>query len=182
MALAVGVLAAVPGIVACSNAEDRGVRSGDAVGSSATPTPSTSTGPSMPSTEPTSDPEEGEEEAMEIRITINDHRFLATLTDSVAARDLVAQLPATIAMRDHGGVEKTGRLPSALSLDGQPEGADPAVGDVGYYAPGNDFVLYYGDQSYFSGIVVLGRLTDDAVDRIAALHGSVTATIDVASS
>ena len=54
-------------------------------------------------------------------------------------------------MRDHGGVEKTGRLPSPLSLDGQPEGDDPDVGDVGYYAPGNDFVIWYGDQTYRRG-------------------------------
>ena len=39
-------------------------------------------------------------------------------------------------MVDHGGVEKTGPLPSPLSLDGQPDGADPDVGDLGYYAPG----------------------------------------------
>jgi hypothetical protein len=96
---------------------------------------------------------------MNIQISINEQRFEATLHDSAAARDLVAQLPATIDMRGHGGVEKTGRLPSPLSLSGQPEGADPDVGDVGYYARGNDFVLYYGDQSYFPGIVVLGRLS-----------------------
>ena len=51
-------------------------------------------------------------------------------------------------MRDHGAVEKTGSLPSPLSLDGQPRGADPGIGDVGYLAPGNDLVLYYVDQSY----------------------------------
>jgi hypothetical protein len=88
---------------------------------------------------------------MNIQISIDDQRFQATLHDNAAARDLVAQLPATIDMRDHGGVEKTGRLPSPLSLNGQPERADPDVGDVGYYAPGNDFVVYHGDQSYFPG-------------------------------
>ena len=36
------------------------------------------------------------------------------------------------------------------------------MGDLGYYAPGNDLVLYYGDQSYFPGIVILGRLDGDA--------------------
>lgn len=77
-------------------------------------------------------------------------------------------------MSDHGGVEKTGRLPSPLSLDGQPAGADPDVGDVGYYAPGNDLVLYYGDQSYYDGIVVLGRLHADAAERIATMDGSIT--------
>ena len=81
-------------------------------------------------------------------------------------------------MIDHGGVEKTGPLPAPLSLDGQPEGADPDVGDVGYYAPGNDLVLYYGDQSYFPGIVVLGRMEGGAAERLAALHGPVTATVE----
>ena len=52
------------------------------------------------------------------------------------------------------------------------------MGDVGYYAPGNDLVLYYGDQSYFPGIVVLGRLDGDAAARIADLDGPVTATVE----
>ena len=59
----------------------------------------------------------------------------ATLTDSAAAGTCIAQLPVTVDMVDHGSVEKTGPLPSPLSLDGQPDGADPDVGDLGYYAP-----------------------------------------------
>ena len=119
-----------------------------------------------------------QEDRMLIRITIGDQRFQATLADSPASRDLVAQLPLTVEMVDHGSVEKTGALPAPLSLDGQPDGADPDVGDVGYYAPGNDFVLYYGDQSYYDGIVILGHLDDDAAAKIADMDGSVTATIE----
>ena len=115
---------------------------------------------------------------MEIGITIGDQHFTATLDDSAAARGLLAQLPVTVDMVDHGGVEKTGPLPEPLSLDGQPEGADPQVGDLGYYAPGNNLVLYYGDQSYFPGIVVLGRLDGDAAERIAALDDAITATVE----
>jgi hypothetical protein len=115
---------------------------------------------------------------MKIQITINGQRFQATIFDSAAGRDLLAQLPLTVNMVDHGAVEKTGPLPAPLSLDGQPRGADPDVGDVGYYAPGNDFVLYYGDQSYFPGIVIIGRLDGDAANRIAALDGAVTATVE----
>jgi hypothetical protein len=114
---------------------------------------------------------------MQIRMTIGDQQLGATLEDSAAARDLAAQLPLTIDMVDHGEVEKTGPLPSPLSVDGASEGADPEVGDVGYYAPGNDLVLYYGDQSYFPGIVVLGRLDGDAASQIADLEGTVTATV-----
>jgi hypothetical protein len=84
----------------------------------------------------------------------------------------------TLDMTDHGGVEKTGGLPVALSLEGQPDGADPEVGDLGYYAPGQDLVLYYGDQSYYDGIVVLGRLDGDAALRIAQIEGAVTVTVE----
>jgi hypothetical protein len=130
-----------------------------------------------PSDEPTDDTTDDGTD-MQIRIAIGDQRFTATLDDSPAADDLLAQLPVTIDMVDHGGVEKTGPLPGPLSLDGQADGADPDVGDLGYYAPGNDLVLYYGDQSYFPGIVVLGSLDGDAPERIAALTGSVTATVE----
>jgi hypothetical protein len=119
-----------------------------------------------------------EEDSVRIKITIGGQVFHATLSDIPAAHDLIAQLPVTIKMADHGAVEKTGALTSPLSLEGQPDGADPDVGDLGYYAPGNDLVLYYGDQSYYPGIVILGRLEGDAASRIAALTGSVTATIE----
>lgn len=115
---------------------------------------------------------------MKIQITINDQRFQATIFDSAAGRDLIAQLPLTVDMVDHGSVEKTGPLPSPLSLAGQPDGADPDVGEIGYYAPGNDLVLYYGDQSYYPGIVIIGRLDGDAASRIADMDGAVTATVE----
>ena len=118
-------------------------------------------------------------EGSTLRITIGGETLRATLADSAAARDLVAQLPVTIDMVEHGGVEKTGRLPEPLSLDGQPAEADPDVGDLGYYAPGQDLVLYHGNQSSYPGIVVLGRLEDDAAARVAGLERAVTATVEV---
>ena len=140
------------------------------------------TGAQSPASSPADDgarePNENQENHMQIQITIRGQTFTATLQDSAAADDLVAQLPATVEMVDHGGVEKTGRLPAPLSLQGQPEGADPDVGDLGYYAPGNDLVLYYGDQSYFPGIVVLGQLDGDAAAQISAMDGAVTATVE----
>ena len=129
-------------------------------------------------TAPPSYPATAGEEQMRIRITIDGQRLPATIFDSTAGRDLLTQLPLTVEMTDHGGVEKTGPLPAPLSPAGRPDGADPDVGDVGYYAPGNDLVLYYGDQSYHSGIVILGRLDGDAASRIAGMDGTVTATVE----
>jgi hypothetical protein len=45
----------------------------------------------------------------------------------------------------------------AASTDGVPAGADPDIGDIGYYAPSGDLVFYYGDVGYWNGIVRLGR-------------------------
>lgn len=114
---------------------------------------------------------------MRIDITVKGQRFHADLEESAPGRDLLAQLPQTAEMTDRGGVEKTGSLRESLSLDGQPSGADPDGGDLGYYAPGNDLVLYHGDQSYFPGIVILGKLEGDAAQRIAELPGGVTVTV-----
>lgn len=118
-----------------------------------------------------------QEGTMQIEIRVGDERFTATVDDTPAGRDLLAQFPQSIQMSDHGGVEKTGPLQAPLSLDGQPDGADPDVGDLGYYAPGNDLVLYYGDQSYYNGIVILGRLDGEATSRLAAMAGDITATV-----
>ena len=68
--------------------------------------------PTAPTTEPTKATEPAQESDMKIEIRIGDQRFRATLDDSAAARDLIDQLPVTVNMSDHGGVEKTGRLPS----------------------------------------------------------------------
>jgi hypothetical protein len=153
-----------------------GAGCGDAEPSNATTRPASSTNPTTPTRNTRNDTPQ--EDGMKIQITIGEQRFDATLTESAAARDLLAQLPVTVDMVDHGQVEKTGRLPSPLSLDGQPEGADPEVGDLGYYAPGNDLVVYYGDQSYFPGIIILGQLDGDAAQRISELDGPISARVE----
>jgi hypothetical protein len=122
------------------------------------------------------------EGTLQIEIRVGDERFTATVDDTPAGRDLLAQLPQTIRMSDHGGVEKTGTLLAPLSLEGQPAGADPDVGDLGYYAPGSDLVFYYGDQSYYDGIVILGSLDSEATSRLSELPGDITATVTVRDS
>jgi hypothetical protein len=151
-------------------------------------TPSTpeggSTPPSSSPSGPDSAPPGDNDPAGQRRIlvTIGDEQFEMTLDASAASRDLIEQLPVTLQMQDHGSVEKTGRLAQSLSLEGQPSGADPDVADVGYYAPGNDLVFYYGDQSYYPGIVVLGHMDQGTAQRISNMQGSITARITLPPS
>ena len=121
-------------------------------------------------------PEQPAGTAERLEIRAGGVRLVATVRDTAAARDLLRQLPARLTAREHGGVEKTGRLPSPLTVGDEPAGADPDVGDLGYYAPGQDLVLYHGDQSYFDGIVVLGRLEGD-LTALAHLDGDVDVQI-----
>ncbi len=147
----------------------------DGAGRQTTPVPD----PREPSNRNEATAQEG---TMQIEIRVGDELFTASVDDTPAGRDLLAQLPQTVQMSDHGGVEKTGPLRTPLSLDGQPAGADPDVGDLGYFAPGNDLVLYYGDQSYYNGIVILGSLDSNATSRLAELPGDITADVKVRDS
>ncbi|GGG30080.1 hypothetical protein GCM10007304_49770 [Rhodococcoides trifolii] len=114
---------------------------------------------------------------MRVAIQVGERTVVGTLNGSAASRDLLALLPLTLVMSDHGSVEKTGPLPAELSTDGAPDVADPNPGDIGYYAPGNDFVLYYGDQSEFPGIVILGQMDDTGSNTVGSIDGDVTVTV-----
>jgi hypothetical protein len=92
-----------------------------------------------------------------IKITIADKVITARLADNATARDLAAQLPPTLTFKDFNHVEKVATLPRRLSTDGVPAGADPDIGDIGYYAPSANLVFYYGDVGYWNGIVRIGR-------------------------
>jgi hypothetical protein len=82
---------------------------------------------STPSPSPaTNDQETSPADGTPIRITFGDTELTARLHDNATARDLAAQLPLTLTFRDHNNVEKTAPLPRELSLDGAPEGHDPA--------------------------------------------------------
>src|SRR4051812_39785965 len=147
---------------ACGGARESGDEAAGTAGASAsTPSPSPSAAPTQDAT-----PEAG----TPIGIMFGDTRLGARLDDNATARELAGMLPLTLTVRDHNGVEKTAPLPRTLVTDGAPEGHDPAAGDIGYYAPGGDFVLYYDDEApYFSGIVRIGEFDGDldALRRLA---------------
>jgi hypothetical protein len=102
------------------------------------------------------------EQPMRIRIIAKDQSFIAVLEDSEAARDFVSLLPIEVTLDDYNQTEKVADLPRRLSTAGAPDGADPVVGDIAYYAPWGNLALYYRDFAYSRGLVRLGRLQGDA--------------------
>ncbi|HEX2285619.1 MAG TPA: cyclophilin-like fold protein [Mycobacterium sp.] len=99
-----------------------------------------------------------------IRINVDNRLITAQLADNPTARDLADQLPLTLSFRDFNGVEKIAELPNPLTTEGVPEGDDPDIADIGYYAPDNNIVLYYGDVGYWNGIVRIGRFDREELE------------------
>ncbi len=113
------------------------------------------------------------------RVIVGDTTLTGHLFDNATARDLASQLPLTLSFRDLNRVEKTAPLPGKLSIDGMPVGDDPHVGDLGYWAPDGDLVLYYGEVGYWAGIMRIGEIDGD-MQAVARQAGDVDASIDLA--
>ena len=115
----------------------------------------------------------------DLRIVIAGQSVDAHLADSPTARDLADQLPITLSFRDLNRVEKIAKLPRPLSTDGVPEGDDPDIADVGYYAPSQDLVLYYGDVGYWNGIVRIGRFDSDQLSLVEDQPDGFDVTLEI---
>lgn len=118
------------------------------------------------------------QESQRIRIRMAGQSVTATLNDSEAARDFAAKLPLSIRMRDHLRREKTGPVPGSLSerTEGSPT---YAKGDLGYWRPGGNFVIFYRHDGLTipsPGIVLLGKV--DASVEIFDVPGTVDVTVE----
>lgn len=119
-------------------------------------------------------------EGHRIRIRMGDQTVTATLNDDEAARDFASMLPLPIQMRDHLRREKTGRIPKPLSERAQGS-ATYEAGDLGYWRPGGNFVIFYrldGLTIPSPGIVLLGKI--DAGAEVFNIPGPVNVTVELA--
>jgi hypothetical protein len=114
-----------------------------------------------------------------IRIVVGDVELTGRLFDNATARDLKALLPMTLTFADLNGVEKSATLSRKLAVDGMPDGDDPRVGDIGYWSPDGNLVLYYGDVGYWTGISRIGEVDGD-IPAAVRETGEFTATVESA--
>ncbi|WP_238165469.1 cyclophilin-like fold protein [Kribbella caucasensis] len=83
------------------------------------------------------------------------------LFDHPVAHELAAMLPLSLVFEDFNQVEKVARLARPLTLRGVPGADAPMPGEIGYYAPSQGLVLYYGRVGRWPGLVRMGRFTYD---------------------
>jgi len=92
-----------------------------------------------------------------------------TLSDNPTARDLFDQLPLSLDLSDYAGTEKIATLPRKLTTREAPQGSDPEIGTLAYYAPWGNLALFYNDFGYSRGLITLGVVDADAVAKLARL-------------
>ncbi|WP_111496846.1 cyclophilin-like fold protein [Marinobacter bohaiensis] len=95
---------------------------------------------------------------MKIRIIVENQEMSALLEDTPAARQFAGMLPLDLSLEDFHAIEKVTDLPDRLSTDEAPDGYDPGIGDITYYAPWGNLAIFYRDSGYARGLVSLGRI------------------------
>lgn len=113
---------------------------------------------------------------MKIRFVFDDRTVTATLNDSPSTQDFLRQLPLTIELEDYARTEKIADLPRKLTTQGSPSGTASKAGDIAYYAPWGNLVIFYKDFGYASGLINLGKL-DGGLGRLTS-NGSMRVTIE----
>jgi hypothetical protein len=98
------------------------------------------------------------DKSMKIQFEFDKHIFTATLENSPATLALIKMLPLSLTIEDYSNNEKIAYLPSKLSDDGSRKFSNESPGDLCYYAPWGNLVLYYASYRYSQGLVRLGRL------------------------
>ena len=113
---------------------------------------------------------------MKIRLTFDGKAVAATLLDNKTSRDFFSLLPMTLTLEDYNATEKIGYPPRKLSTAGAPDGVDPSVGDIAYYAPWGNLAIFYKDFGYSKGLIALGRI-DSGIEALN-VAGSLKVTIE----
>jgi hypothetical protein len=162
-ALAVAVLASASTQIACGGA-------GDDATAEPTARRTSEPGPQRSETSPR------RTDDMDITLSFNDTELTATLVDSETTQDFLSLLPLTLTLSDYRKTEKISELPRQLSTAGAPDGHEPKVGDITYYAPWGNLAIFYEDFDYSPGLVELGRI-DSGSEALAASSGEVTVTV-----
>jgi len=113
-----------------------------------------------------------QEEPMKIRIKANGQTIIFQLNNSNAAKELYAQLPLGIKVEDYGGKEKIFYPPKKLNTEHTPL-ANSTAGNLAYYAPWGDVVMFYQDFGKATGLYELGYAISGA-EYIRDLSGTIS--------
>ena len=93
---------------------------------------------------------------MRVEFSCENVRAVAVLGDTSAAKSFYENLPLELNLKDYAGREKIAYLPKRLEILGDPS-SDGKVGEIAYFSPWGNLVLFYEPQPYYDGLIKLGK-------------------------
>lgn len=108
-------------------------------------------------------------ENMKLKITFGETVLTATLYDNPTTQDFISMLPITTEVEDYASNEKIFYPERKLNTDQAPNGYKPSTGDITYYAPWGDVAIFYKDFSHSSGLISLGRIDDNGIEKLKSV-------------
>lgn len=161
-------------VVGCSNAPEPAAT--PTAMPTITPSPAESGQTNTPA-EPLSpaEPSQTEDEisAMVIRISAGENVVTYQLNDSIAAKNLYAQLPLSLEVENFGSNEKIFYPPQPLDVSDTPQ-ASGGLGVLAYYAPWGDVILFYDDFSRNGSLYELGQVISGSEHIQSIKEGPIT--------
>ena len=97
---------------------------------------------------------------MRVEFSCDNIKVIAVLNDTNSAKSFYEILPLKLDLKDYAGREKIAYLPERLNFAGDPS-SDGKVGDLGYFSPWGNLVLFYEPQPYYNGLIKLGKFENN---------------------
>lgn len=119
------------------------------------------------------------ENGTKITLTIGNTVIPAILHNTAPARDLAAMLPVTVSL-NRGPVDYCGGI-APMHYEKKDVQAGYRSGDLAYWIPGRDFVIFTETKEASSGnpdLVILGQISTD-IQAVRDLGSTIKVTIDL---
>lgn len=111
---------------------------------------------------------------MKIRVSDHNYQIDFDLNNSDAAQSLDQQLPLTVEVKNYSNDEKIFYPKNKLTTANTPE-TDAKPGDLAYFAPWGDVVMFYQSFAAYPGLFILGKASCNQ-DKIERLSGEINIT------
>ena len=121
---------------------------------------------------------ESESKNRSLKMTVDGQEISVTLYDTPAANALYDMLPLELDFEDYNNIEKISYLTQKLPTAGEPDGCDPAVGDLCLYAPWGNLSIFYQDFRYSTSLIKLGHI-DSGMELISGQKGNFKVKLEV---
>jgi hypothetical protein len=116
-----------------------------------------------------------------VTLSIEGEEWSAILKESDVTREFIRLLPLYITLKDYEDSQKISGLPESLRVGSSPAGSDASAGEIAYYAPWDNLVIFYDDVQYTTGLVIMGYIDDnlEAFLEILKTYEAVDVRIDL---